>query len=221
MISDGLRDNLLARMQILKLSRRALSLRAGLSEGAVKAILAGHSKHPRHDTLEKIAAALACTVSELLGLGKDEGASVLHRVPVRGEVRAGAWVEAFEWPRTDWFEVAVPADTRYPALPRFGLVARGPSMDLIYPDGTVLICIAFADLGRDPRTGERVICRRRRPGGEYEITVKEYVVRDGAHWLLPKSTDPEFQSPVKLEPGRDGEVGVIALVVGSYHRVIR
>lgn len=216
MPSKGLRDNLLARMRMMKLSRRALSLKAGLSEGAVKAILAGHSKHPRHDTLEKIADALACNVSELLGLEAEQSIGFLHRVKVRGEVQAGVWVEAFEWPRGDWFEVAIPVDTRYPGLPRFGMVARGPSMDLLYPDGTVLICIAFGDLGRSARSGERVVCRHRRSGSEFEITVKEYLVREGMHWLAPKSTDPTFQAPVRLEPGRDGEVDIAALVVGSY-----
>ncbi len=218
-MADMLRDKMLRYMALRGLSRRALSLNAGLSEGAVKAILNGHSKHPRYDTLEKLAGVLGCTVSDLIEDDRaiDERLSPpLTVVSVTGQVQAGAWVEAIEWPNGDWFEIAVPPDRRYPGVPRFGLVVRGSSMDLLYPDGTILICISLDDLGRTAKSGERVVCQRRRGRGEYEITVKEYLVRDGSHWLVPHSTDPRYQSPIKLDARDNADLSLAALVIGSY-----
>ena len=48
-------------------SQRALSLAAGLNESAVKNILTGKSHHPRHDTVERLAAAAGVSATELLG----------------------------------------------------------------------------------------------------------------------------------------------------------
>ena len=218
-MADMLRDKMLRYMELRGLSRRALSLNAGLSEGAVKAILNGHSKHPRYDTLEKLAIVLGCTVSDLIEdeRGIDEATSTpLTMVAVSGHVQAGSWVEALEWPHGDWFEIAVPPDRRYPGVSRFGLLVRGPSMDLVYPNSTILICVALADLGRTAKSGERIICQRRRGRGEFEITVKEYVVRDDNHWLVPHSTDPRYQSPTALDPGDAEDISLVALVIGSY-----
>ena len=218
-MADMLRDKMLRYMELRGLSRRALSLNAGLSEGAVKAILSSHSKHPRYDTLEKLANVLGCTVSDLIEDERDieeSRSAPLTVVSVTGHVQAGAWVETLEWPRGDWFEIAVPPERRYPGVSRFGLLVRGPSMDLLYPDGTILICVALADLGRTAKSGERIICQRRRGRVEFEISVKEYVVRDNNHWLVPRSTDPNYQSPIAFNPRDAEDISLVALVIGSY-----
>ncbi len=49
-----------------KLSQKRLALIAGLNETAVRDIVTGRSRHPRHDTLQKLANALDCTVSDLI-----------------------------------------------------------------------------------------------------------------------------------------------------------
>lgn len=48
-----------------RMSMRALSLKAGLEESAVKQILYGKSKNPRLDTLKKIARVLGCSLDYL------------------------------------------------------------------------------------------------------------------------------------------------------------
>jgi phage repressor protein C with HTH and peptisase S24 domain len=58
------------------ISGRALSKRVGNNESLVKSILKGNSKHPRSDTLAKLAAAMGITVAELTG-----EASVPHMTP--------------------------------------------------------------------------------------------------------------------------------------------
>lgn len=144
----------------------------------------------------------------------------LDLVPIIGEVQAGSWREAVELPPEEWRYVPAQADPRYPGVPRFALVLRGPSMDKLYPDGTVLICVKLIDLGRDPVPGEKVICQRRDLAGLMEATVKELVAeKDGSFWLWPRSNHPAHQQPIPLVKPSDGDdnddVRLVALVVQS------
>lgn len=55
------------RMDLLGISPKKLSLDAGLSETGVKDILSGKSANPKHDTLDRLARKLGCTVGDLTG----------------------------------------------------------------------------------------------------------------------------------------------------------
>lgn len=55
------------RMKVLGLNAKSLSKKAGLNDTAIRDIVEGRSKNPRHDTVQKIARALGCTASDLLG----------------------------------------------------------------------------------------------------------------------------------------------------------
>lgn len=141
-----------------------------------------------------------------------------HTIPVssimvRGAVQAGVWVEALEWPRDDWYAVSVVISKEYEGVPKFGLEVRGPSMDLLYPPGSVAICVSVIHLTKPIPPGKRVVVEREDGNGLIEATVKEYAVDDeGRHWLLPRSSKPEFQQPIKV----DENAKITALVIGSY-----
>ncbi len=47
-------------------NQKSLARAAGLNQTAVRDILIGKSQHPRHDTLEKLAAVLGCSVMDML-----------------------------------------------------------------------------------------------------------------------------------------------------------
>lgn len=51
------------------ISQAELARRTGISQGVISYIECGRTKHPRVDTMQAIAAALNCTVDELLGGG--------------------------------------------------------------------------------------------------------------------------------------------------------
>lgn len=55
------------RMAALNLNRKSLSKKAGINETGIADILSGRSQNPRHDTVQKIAKALGCTVADLTG----------------------------------------------------------------------------------------------------------------------------------------------------------
>lgn len=55
------------RMKALGLNAKSLSKRAGLNETFVRDLSQGKSRNPRADSLDKLATALGCTVSDLTG----------------------------------------------------------------------------------------------------------------------------------------------------------
>jgi transcriptional regulator with XRE-family HTH domain len=130
-------------------------------------------------------------------------------VPVVGQVQAGVWKEALEWPPEERFAVKVPANPRFgTAVPLFALLVGGPSMNELYPDGSVVICASLTHWGKDPESGDKVVVERRHDSSEeFEATVKELRRHaDGSWWLWPRSTDPLFQEPWKLR-GADSDNG--------------
>lgn len=145
----------------------------------------------------------------------------LFTVFIRGDVQAGVWKEAVENDPADWELAPVAADARYRGIEQYGLRVRGPSMNVLYPEGSVVICVSLIALGRDPRPGERVICLRRSEQG-FEATVKEFRVDDhGKYWLWPRSTDPNFQTPWPLFITNDfaaenEDLRLVGLVIASH-----
>jgi hypothetical protein len=173
----------------------------------------GHA--PKPEKVAKLAAFLNLRVEEMLALAAAEQPNApdlgrRERIFVKGVVQAGAWQGEVVWPEQDWYSVDTPADPRYPGIPRFGLLVRGDSMNLIFPEGSVVIAIRFFDLARAPRSGEKVVVLRRSSTGDFEATLKEYQVdSQGRHILWPRSSDPAFQNPIILPhanlPMSDGE----------------
>jgi len=82
-------------MRALNLNPFSLAKQAGMSRTAVYDILSGKSRHPRHDTLEKICSILGCSLSDLMGEsggaspvrargGYAEHVAVVAEIDVRG-----------------------------------------------------------------------------------------------------------------------------------------
>ncbi len=119
-------------------------------------------------------------------------------VEVVGHVQAGDWQQAAQWEVDERYQEYVRPSAKYSGFTRFGLEIRGNSMNQYYPDGSVIYCVRFFDLGRVPASGERVVVNREGPAG-VEATVKEFIVdEDGTAYLWPRSTNPAHQSPYKL-----------------------
>lgn len=167
--------------------------------------------------LRSMAEAYRAAVSELFGDAGDVVESG-PKLPIKGEVAAGIWREAWEMDPDDWTTFTGRSDCDAPLSDRFGLRVTGDSMNEIYPHGTVLDCVAYDQVGKI-ESGKRVIVRRRRNGDEYEATVKEYRLDDKlVPWLVPRSNNPAFQRPIRMDEQDDGvdEVVILALVIGSY-----
>lgn len=175
------------------------------------------------DAANRYARAFRVKASWLLGI--ESGGAHLQatelgpRLFVRGEVAAGVWREAWEWPQDEWESFMGLPDLPWPIESLFGLRVEGESMNLLYPPGTILECTRYINDFVIP-SGKRVVVLRERAGGEYETTVKE-LVRDpeGIEWLVPRSTNPTFQPFRGDDPGDDIiRCEIMAIVVASIRR---
>lgn len=156
---------------------------------------------------------------EWLLYGKASSDSVAElgpRLYVVGSVAAGVFSEQWRLDESQWEAFTGRPDVDAPLKDRFGLTVRGDSMNLLYPEGTILECVWY--FGDEPiDAGKRVIVQRTKNDGTLEATVKELVRDDdGVEWLVPRSSNPVHQAFRGDQPG-DGikRVEIIARVVAS------
>lgn len=156
--------------------------------------------------------------SPVLRRGGSDGALQLDRVLVVGAVQGGLWAESDSWPEDEHYVIEVPPSRKYPGVRRRGLEVRGPSVNLLYPEGTVVIFASPEEIGHGAIPGKPVVVQRVDKFGRYETTIKIYQPdEDGRVWLWPKSDHPEFQRPIELKPSADiEEIKIIGLVIGKY-----
>lgn len=137
----------------------------------------------------------------------------LRHVKVKGQIQAGIWVEAFEWPEDAQFNVIILDE---PAIKHLDLYAgriEGNSMNKVYPHGSIVIMSPVGDIV----PGRRYHVRRTRADGLTEETIKTLVVGEGGKlWLKPESDDPQFQEWIPLE----GKPGDVIKLVGRVRRAI-
>lgn len=145
---------------------------------------------------------------------------VRRRIPIAGEIRAGAWIEIPDEPtETDWVYYD---DPEYRNVRVYALKVVGSSMDRIYPGGTTVIVADAIDT--NVFEGDVVVVRRKR-GPAVETTLKEVMI-DGPQRisLWPRSNDPLFQEPFRIDrTTEDIDEGpeIIGIVIASYNKRAR
>jgi SOS-response transcriptional repressor LexA len=151
----------------------------------------------------RLAEAFNCKPSDIFEENAAE--TKINSVYIIGDVQAGLWKEALEYDQDEWEKIpAILPDNK----PYFALRVKGSSMNLLYKEGSVLICLKPIDFGREPKNGDKIVVQRTNPkDGTIEATVKIYEKKeDGTIWLIPKSTEPEFQAPIKINGEYDCEI---------------
>lgn len=205
------------------LERRGWSARQWASEAGVaastvqRAIKPGYQFVTSSRTLAKLAAVAG---EDAPARTADESPIVRpHFLPIRYEVGAGVW-RSVEDIQQAYGEAPVAADPAYGAFPQWLERVVSNSMDLEYPIGTLLHVVDAAAIGYNVRSGDHVIVERRRNGGGLvERTVKEAQFTRAGLQLWGRSTDPRWNSPLRIHDGVDDEsmeVEIVALVIGSY-----
>lgn len=146
----------------------------------------------------------------------------LRKIPILGEVAAGAWLEVPAMSSASEAQEFLPfvptENANDPGL--FALRVRGTSLNKIAPDGALLVCVEYHHSGRDLDPGELVVVERRDPDGTFETTAKR-VRRNkaGIIELWPESTDPRHQEPLRLDQASLGD-GVEVFVRGRVKHVV-
>ena len=139
-------------------------------------------------------------------------------LPLLGTIQAGHWLET-----TDAIEgaskemVPVVKDPRFPHAKQYALLVVGDSMDLDYPDGSIVTCVDFADSGLALVEGMLLHVERQRAGGQLvEITLKAVERRRGNIFLVPHSSNPKHQAFALNGSDSDTEVIARGVVIGGY-----
>jgi transcriptional regulator with XRE-family HTH domain len=195
------------------LSQAQLAERLAVEQPTVQRWEAGTRK-PSVEALEDTARVLGVPVSSFFI--EDAVTPLGPSLYVKGEVAAGVWRHAVEWPEDDWQSFTGRPDVKAEVQHRFGLRVTGDSMNLLYPPGTIVECVSvFGHIEAAP--GKRVVVIREDENHQFEATIKELVEDGGELWLVPRSTNPAHR-PIQLSQPEPGilETRVAAVIVASY-----
>ncbi|MDI2091595.1 S24 family peptidase [Commensalibacter oyaizuii] len=194
-------------LQIKGISERKACIDAGISTDFIRD-MRRKGNAPKTDKILKLAQSLNVDVNVFLHALNEkiplntfaEPNLPFTTINIVGQVEAGRWAENLQWPREDWLPFLFPNDTPYKDHPLFALKVKGDSMNLVYPDGSIVIAVNFCDLGRTPENGDCVLTVRRDPLTDcYESTLKIVQIRDdGSVLLWPRSNNPDFTRPIQL-----------------------
>lgn len=198
-----------------KLTQGAIADRMGVSVPQVSRWETGHDNIPS-GRLPDLADAYSTTIGDIFG-SAHEYQRAGPRLFVKGRVAAGQWVDSWNIHEDDWEIYTGRADEKAPPSRRFGVRVIGDSMNLVYPEGTILDCVVY-DHEEPIPSGKRVIVVRHRGDGSVEATVKELARDDdGAEWLVPRSSNPSFKAFRGDRPDEPdvSTVEIVAVVVAS------
>ena len=114
------------------ISQNKLAKKAQISQSGLSSIISG-SVSPKENTLQAIASALGCTVSELLGVGSAGFVNLHHAsIPIVGEIACGVPITAQE-------NVIGYADLPEGVRADFALKCKGDSMTPTFHDGDFVL----------------------------------------------------------------------------------
>lgn len=189
---------------------------SGVNANSIYNFLNGHSQALDLQTYSKLARTAEIPVWQLSGDSPEPPSPT--SIWVSGYVEAGSFREAVEWDASLWYAVDVPVPARFQKLAK-ALEVRGPSMNLEYREGSVVIWVDVLD-SRPPRDNDHVVVYAYRDDDSIEATVKELRVVDGKEWLWPRSSDPKHQSPLDPRSPAQGvvRVEVRGIVIGDYRQ---
>ena len=143
----------------------------------------------------------------------------LRKVRVTGALCAGAWEENHEWDADHQYDVMVPDVQELRGVRLYASEINGPSMNKRYPDHSVVILSPLRETYVGIKAGSRYHVRQTREDGLVEETIKT-LVRDenGEWWLMPESTDPNYQQWLALKNGDGTTVEIIGRVEFAVQR---
>lgn len=172
----GVGDRIKAKMKEKKISQNELARIAQVSQSGISYIIKGISS-PKENTLQAIASALDCSVSELLGEEETLPSNLLKlirgSVPLVGEIACGTPILAQE-------NIEDHVDLPEGVRADFALRCKGTSMEPLFRDGD-LVLIRQQDDADDGKIAAVLI--------DNEATLKRIHRIPGGLMLLPENTE--------------------------------
>lgn len=204
-----------------RMTQADLAKKVGVTQSAVSKWEDG--KEPvRLDMIERLAEVFGVEQDQFLGRNISVLSESGRRIPVVGKLAAGDFLEAIDLPVDDRYDTQVHLSPEYDGLFIQGFEVSGDSMNMYYPDGTVVYAAQVHDLRGGLRNKDHVVVMRRRSDGMVEGTLKEYIKdEDGREWLWPRSTSPEHQQVLDYR-GKDNDIEEVAItgvvIAATIHR---
>lgn len=165
--------------------------------------------------MKKISQALGVSPFELLP--QEWQPKGTKTIKVVGHVQAGLWQEARQWNNDEFYDIMIPHYEQYEYKHIYALEVRGESMNEVYPNGTCVVCVPINEWDAEIENGKRVIVERTNPeNSTVEATVKEFFKTETGIFLIPKSTDPQFDR-IKIDE-TTGDCQITGVVIGSYRK---
>lgn len=140
------------------------------------------------------------------------------RLPIRGQIQAGAWLELDPQQEPVYETYPVAPDLRFPAKAQWIARVRGDSMNALTKngqpagilDGDFVHLVDAIAIDYQFRSGDIVEVERSRfQGREREYTLKQVELKaDGSLLLWPRSTNPRWSGAVPYEDGDRDDVEV-------------
>lgn len=144
---------------------------------------------------------------------------------VRYRAQAGFWAEVEDLSATTQFDRPIAPDPRFAQWPQWLEEVVGDSANKRIQPGAFAHVVDAVEMGYSPRDGDWVVVERVRDGGHLrERSVKQVAVtRDGIE-LWPRSTNPRWSTPLRLDAGVENDdtavVQIVGLVVGVYEAFV-
>lgn len=198
----------------LGLTQAEMGKRIGEYPQATVAKWENDKQQPRPEALQKLAELAGVTKLQFLGLETTPVSELPGRsVEVITRVAAGDWRSAAEWDAADRYPVPAVLPKAWDNVPIHAAEVDGNSMNRFYPSGSIVFVAPLEHVPGGLKPGHHVMVVKHEHG-EYEVTLKEYVVDEtGKKWLWPRSSDPEHQAPVQF--ARGAEIEIRGVVVGA------
>lgn len=147
----------------------------------------------------------------------DHGVNTLsvRDLSVIGEVQGGSFRMAYEIPvdEREKIHIAASAYPDYAGVELRALKVNGPSVNLLYPDGSYVIVIKASET--DVRPGDKVVVYRR-SAGLCEATIKEVGMEGDRVVLYPRSSHVDHQEPIYLNVDDQDAPEIAYVVIGSH-----
>ena len=185
---------------------------------------------PKLSTLQKISVASGVPLPGGLAIS-EPAPPVGDLMPVVGAVQAGAWLVVDDLAQEEPRRIAAARDSRFsPDVRQYLLEVRGDSMNALTVDnrpspifeGDFVQCVSTDDFGYAPQTGHVIEFERTRDGGHLkEVTLKQVEVTPRGIILWPRSTNPRWQEPFRLQDGAGDDQEMIGCIRGLVIGVTR
>jgi transcriptional regulator with XRE-family HTH domain len=195
-------------------SQEQLAAKAGTTHSVISRLESGE-RRLNSDNMQAIARALGVPWAELLEPIEESAGRTLRNIEVRGAAQTGIWGGGEDFPADRRYALRLPADERFPGMELYGVEVHGDGMNLVYPDGSLVVCVPMERMDNVIPHRARVHVLRQRLDGLVETSVREYRLQaDGAAYLWPRSDSPDHQTPVLVKD--DGMMRIAGLVVAAY-----